>query len=114
MMKIATAMILGVGAWILMPSIGRAQNDGFVRVEGAGLNRNGQPFRAIGFNQPDLFSVLLTDGEDGRWKSLAAIEDAARSEVRFLRFWASGFWPRDMKLYFEDWDTSSRRCWAQA
>ena len=64
-MKNAKAMIVVVGAVVLMPSIGRAQNDGFVRVDGADLNRNGQPFRAIGFNQPDLFSALLTDG--GKW-----------------------------------------------
>ena len=79
-----------------------AERGQFVRVDGAGLTRAGAPFRAIGFNQPDLFSSILTGGDEGQKKSFAAIEDASRSEVRFLRFWASGFWPRDMQLYFVD------------
>lgn len=74
----------------------------FVRAEGAGLTRAGTAFRAVGFNQPDLFTSLLLGGTEGRAKSFAAIDDAGRSQVRFLRFWASGFWPREMKLYFED------------
>lgn len=79
-----------------------APADGFVRADGAGLVRDGVPFRAAGFNKPDLFSALLTDGAEGREASIAAIDDAAQSGVRFLRFWASAFWPKDMKLYFED------------
>jgi len=79
-----------------------AEGGRFVHAEGAGLTRSGTPFRAIGFNQPDLFRSLLLDGEAGRKKSFTAIEDAGRSEVRFLRFSASGFWPREMKLYTED------------
>jgi mannan endo-1,4-beta-mannosidase len=74
----------------------------FVEAEGNRLTRAGVPFRAIGFNQPDLFTSLLLRGNEGRAKSFAAIEDAGRSQVRFLRFWASGFWPGEMKLYFED------------
>ncbi len=74
----------------------------FVRADGAGLTRAGAPFRAIGFNQPDLFSSVLLHEAEGRAKSFEAIADASRSGVRFLRFWASGFWPRDMKLYFAD------------
>jgi mannan endo-1,4-beta-mannosidase len=74
----------------------------FVRAEGAELTRAGTPFRAVGFNQPDLFTSLLLGGTEGRVKSFAAIDDAGRSQVRFLRFWASGFWPSEMKIYFED------------
>ena len=76
--------------------------DRFVRAEGAGLTRAGIPFRAVGFNQPDLVSSFLLNADEGRAKSFEAIDDASRSGVRFLRFWASGFWPRDMKLYFAD------------
>jgi mannan endo-1,4-beta-mannosidase len=76
--------------------------DRFVRAEGAGLTRAGIPFRAVGFNQPDLVSSFLLNADEGRAKSFAAIDDASRSGVRFLRFWASGFWPRDMKLYYAD------------
>jgi len=74
----------------------------FVRAEDAGLTRAGAPFRAVGFNQPDLFSSVLLHEAEGRAKSFEAIDDASRSRVRFLRFWASGFWPRDMKLYFTE------------
>jgi|APIni6443716594_1056825.scaffolds.fasta_scaffold27001_2 mannan endo-1,4-beta-mannosidase len=79
-----------------------AEGGRFVHAEGAGLTRAGRPFKAVGFNQPDLFTSLLLDGEAGRKKSFTAIEDAGRSEVRFLRFWASGFWPRDMQRYSDD------------
>jgi hypothetical protein len=74
----------------------------FVRADGAGLTRAGAPFRAIGFNQPDLFSSVLLHETEGRAKSFEAIDDASRAGIRFLRFWACGFWPRDMKLYFAD------------
>jgi hypothetical protein len=74
----------------------------FVRAEGAELTRAGAPLRAVGFNQPDLFSSVLLHEAEARAKSFAAIDDASRSGVRFLRFLASGFWPRDMKLYFAD------------
>jgi len=79
-----------------------AEQDTFVRANGADLVRAGVPFRAIGFTQPDLFSAILRDGDAGRARSLAAIDDASRSGVRFLRFWASGFWPSEMQLYFTD------------
>lgn len=77
-----------------------AARDEFVRADGPGLTRHGAPFRAIGFNQPDLFSAILLDGDAGRTRTLAAIDDASRSGVRFLRFWASGYWPSEMRLYF--------------
>jgi hypothetical protein len=86
----------------LSADIDTTEGGHFVKAEGVGLTRAEIPFRAIGFNQPDLFSSLLLGGNEGRAKSFAAIDDASRSGVRFLRFWASGFWPRDMKLYFED------------
>jgi hypothetical protein len=76
--------------------------DRIVRAEGAALTRAGKPFKAAGFNQPDLFGAMLLDDFKGRAKSFAAIDDASRSGVRFLRFWDSGFWPRDMKLYLAD------------
>lgn len=83
-------------------AMGAAPPRGFVQADGPGLVRNGRPFRAVGFSQPDLFSSVLLGGEEGRRKSFDAIRDARRSGVRFLRFWASGFWPRDMKRYFAD------------
>jgi hypothetical protein len=88
---------------LLLASVGHlSAADRIVRAEGAALTRAGKPFKAAGFNQPDLFGAMLLDDVKGRAKSFAAIDDASRSGVRFLRFWASGFWPRDMKLYFAD------------
>ena len=108
-MKIHAGLLLASAAAVLLssafgdtPLTGAADGGVFVRAADAGLTRGGAPFRALGFNQPDLFSALLTGGDEGRKKSCAALEDAARSEVRFLRFWASAFWPCDMKLYFAD------------
>ena len=79
-----------------------AATDRFVRTEGTALIRAGKPFKAAGFNQPELFGAILHDDVKGRAKSFAAIDDASRSGVRFLRFWASGFWPNEMKLYLTD------------
>ena len=102
-------MSLRILAALLIASLGRlygattpADADRFVRAEGTALTRAGKPFKAAGFNQPDLFGAILKDDVKGRAKSFAAIDDASRSGVRFLRFWASGFWPNEMKLYLTD------------
>ena len=94
---------------LLISSLGRldgattpADADRFVRAEGTALIRAGKPFKAVGFNQPDLFGAMLHDDVEGRAKSFAAVDDASRSGVRFLRFWASGFWPNEMKLYLNN------------
>ncbi len=72
-----------------------------VEVRGDQLVCAGRPYRAIGVNHPPLFSAWLTAGPAGLTNSFAALEDAATSGVAFVRFWASGFWPRDMRAYFE-------------
>jgi hypothetical protein len=46
----------------------------FVQAEGSGLTRAGVTFRAVGFNQPDLFSSVLINADEDRAKSFAAID----------------------------------------
>ena len=102
-------MSLRILAALLIATLGRLDGattsppaDRFVRAEGTALTRAGKPFKAVGFNQPDLFGAILKDDVKGRAKSFAAIDDASRSGVRFLRFWASGFWPNEMRLFLTD------------
>lgn len=72
-----------------------------VEVQGDQLVCGGRPYRAIGVNHPPLFSSFLVDGPVGLTNSFVALRDAADSGVAFIRFWASGFWPREMQLYVE-------------
>jgi len=92
-------------------STGTAQAEKFVKREGSRLLLEGREYRAIGANAPSLFSDYAgtnahlneTYGgvEKARQNAVQAIQDAAASGIAFLRFWASGFWPIEMKLYFE-------------
>lgn len=79
------------------------------------LNRlvlNGKEYRAIGVNKPDLFTSYSApelfgqslESEDLKQKTICAIIDAEMNHIAFFRFWASGFWPRDMQIYFENPD----------
>jgi hypothetical protein len=88
-----------------------AFGDGFVTRDGVRLTLDGHEYRAIGANQPDLFTNFIgvsttlasTHGtpEKARQNSIAAVRDAEASGIAFFRFWASGFWPVEMKLYLE-------------
>jgi len=92
-----------------------AHADGFVKRDGAKLTLDGREYRAIGANQPNLFTNFSGLGsmhgapEEARQKSIAAISDADAGGIAFFRFWASGFWPVEMKLYLEEPD----RYWKQ-
>jgi len=83
--------------------------EGFVTRDGVKLLLDGKEYRAIGANQPDLFTAVLLTGDEGRRKTLDAVLDAEKNKIAFFRFWASGFWPVDMKLYFEDPDAYWKR-----
>ncbi len=84
----------------------------FLRAELNKLVLNGREYRAIGFNKPDLFTSYSADEIFGqssennelKQKTISAIIDAEKNKIAFFRFWATGFWPRDMKLYFENPD----------
>jgi hypothetical protein len=85
--------------------------DGFVRRDGAKLTLDGREYRAIGMNSPDLFASYagifyhlrecFGTEETARRHMVTAVEEAEKHRIAFLRFYASGFWPKDMKLYFD-------------
>jgi len=85
---------------------------GFVTRSGFRLLLNGKEYRAIGVNQPDLFTsyigasihMAVTYGtpEKARQNTIAAVLEAEKNGIAFIRFWASGFWPVDQKLYFDN------------
>jgi hypothetical protein len=124
----ATAMVLVVATVAIMPSVGRAQNDGFVRVDGAHLSLGGKPFRAIGVNVPHLSQAYM--GTWHHWKPfygtreamrhsmVEALLDARRHEVAFVRFFASPGYPkgtaelysRDKEEYWRQMDELFRIC----
>jgi len=91
-------------------SVGQAA-DGFVRRDGAKLTLDGREYWAIGMNSPDLFvsyagiffhlRQCFGTGEAGKQAMIAAVQDAEKHRIAFLRFYVSGFWPKDMKLYFD-------------
>ena len=84
---------------------------GFVTRNGSKLMLNGKEYRAIGVNQPDLFANYIganihlgsTHGtpEKARENSVKAVLEAEKCRIAFIRFWASGFWPVDQKIYFD-------------
>ncbi|MCX7817856.1 MAG: DUF4038 domain-containing protein [Kiritimatiellae bacterium] len=86
---------------VLVGTAGSAPAFEQVSVRGEELIAGGRPYRAIGVNHPPLFSAWLTEADAGLTNSFSALDDAATSGVAFVRFWASGFWPRDMRAYFE-------------
>ena len=113
MMKSAKAMVFVVGAVVLMPSIGRAQDGGFARVDGTHLTLGGKPFRAIGVNIPHLAQAYM--GTWHHWKPfygtreamrqavVEALIDAQQHEVAFVRFFASPGYPKGTaELYLKD------------
>lgn len=83
---------------------------GYLKADGSNLTLDGKPYRAIGMNAPDVFSGYAGIGIDlkpeaaaaSRKASIESILDAEKNKIAFFRFWASGFWPRDMQLYFDN------------
>ncbi len=82
----------------------------FVTRKGAKLFLNGREYRAIGVNMPNLhqsyfgtwFHDLQIYGshEKARQAMVAAVEDAGRSGLAFIRFFASPGYPRDIDLIY--------------
>lgn len=70
-----------------------------VRRDGVLLN-NKVPFRGIGVNYYDVFDHLLKAANDpGSQNDFRRLKDAG---IPFIRFGASGYWPIDNQLYFND------------
>jgi hypothetical protein len=62
--------------------------------------KDGKPFRGIGINYFSCFLRTLKDGDDTSYD--AGFATLADKDIPFVRFCATGFWPRDMKLYVND------------
>ncbi|MCL5103607.1 MAG: cellulase family glycosylhydrolase [Armatimonadetes bacterium] len=85
---------------------------GFVKSDGSRLVLDGKHYRAIGVNMPSLFSDYMGIGsgikdlygspEKARQEIIEGVRDAKRSNIAFIRFWASGFYPCDMHLCLEN------------
>jgi mannan endo-1,4-beta-mannosidase len=116
---IRRSVCLLTAALLLYASGGASGADGFVGRDGARLVLDGREYRAIGMNTPDLFASYAgiffhlrecfgTEAA-ARHAMTTAVEEAGRHRIAFLRFYASGFWPKDMKLYFDSPD----RYWAR-
>ena len=91
-------------------TVGQA-GEGFVRRDGAKLTLDGREYRAIGMNCPDLFASYagifyhlrqcFGTQEAAKQAMIGAMHEAEKNRIAFLRFYASGFWPKDMRLYFD-------------
>ncbi|MCC6731033.1 MAG: cellulase family glycosylhydrolase [Chthonomonadales bacterium] len=85
---------------------------GFVTRDGARLMLDGREYRAIGVNAPGLFTDYAGIGlhleethgsaRTARRSAEEAVRSAAKQRIAFIRFWATGFWPKDMRLYWDD------------
>lgn len=86
---------------------------GFVKREGNRLSLNGRPYRAIGVNIPFMSQVymgswgssvrLYGSHENARQAIIQAIEDAGRSGLAYIRFFADPGYPIDMdRFYYSD------------
>jgi hypothetical protein len=105
---------LAVGLLTVFLMEGRTMAEGFIQRDGARLTLDGKEYRAIGVNVPGLFTDYAGIGfhiretfgtaEAARQNSVTAILEAEKHQVAFFRFWASGFWPKEMQLYFEQPD----------
>lgn len=97
-------------AFSIFGAIGQA-GDGFVRRDGAMLTLDGREYRAIGTNCPDLFASYagifyhlqqcFGTEEAAKQAMISAVQEAEKHNIAFLRIYASGFWPKDMRLYFD-------------
>jgi hypothetical protein len=64
------------------------------------LLKDGRPYRGIGINYFDCFLRVLANGTNTSYD--AGFQTLAAYQIPFARFCATGFWPRDMKLYQTD------------
>ena len=72
-----------------------------------GVRKDGKPYRAIGVNYFSCFARTLIDGKDTSYEQ--GFEVLAREGIPFVRFSATGYWPKDMALYRSDREEYFRR-----
>lgn len=82
----------------LSPAI--AETGGLTCGPNATVLKNGRPYRGIGINYFDCFLRTLKNGDDTSYDpGFATLESKG---IPFVRFCATGFWPKDMGLYRQD------------
>jgi hypothetical protein len=69
-------------------------------VEDGVLLKDGNPYRGIGMQYHDPFQRRLLNAKDTTYRE--GFNELATYGVPFVRFMACGFFPDEMKLYFED------------
>ena len=73
----------------------------------ATILRDGKPYRAVGANYFDCFLRTLKRPEKRAYEAgFATLRDA---KIPFVRFCATGFWPKDLDLYRHNRDDYFRR-----
>jgi hypothetical protein len=83
--------------WVaLVPSLNAAA----ISVSGTTVVKDGKPYRGIGVNYFDVFRRTLIDRNDRT--GLDGLTYLAKQDIPFVRFSASGYWPREMRLFTED------------
>jgi hypothetical protein len=104
------AASLVVGSLVLavvVPAGSQTAHPGLsVGVNGA-LLKDGKPYRAIGVNYFDCFLRTLTDGSDTSYE--AGFATLSARGIPFVRFCATGFWPKDMQVYLTNRSEYFRR-----
>ena len=95
-------LVITISALLLSPLLaaqpavitpGLTQRDGVVF-------KDGQSYRGVGINYFDCFLRTLNDGNDTSYD--VGFATLAAKGIPFACFCATGFWPRDMKLYQTD------------
>jgi mannan endo-1,4-beta-mannosidase len=90
---------------------GSAMADGFVAAVGSKLMLDGKEYRAIGVNMPNLHQAyfgtwfhnkqMYGSDENARQAMIAGVEDASRSGLAFIRFFANPGYPRDQAMLYD-------------
>jgi hypothetical protein len=93
-----------------LPALSAAPT-GFVTRQGSKLFLDGKEYRAIGVNIPHLHQAFLGTWfhigqmygtpEKAKQEMIAAIEDAERSNLKFIRFFADPGYPRDRAMLYD-------------
>lgn len=96
-----------VSAFLLVPTADPTPLPGLSVSEAGVLLRGGRPYHGIGVNYFNCFLRTLADGADVSYDDGFRI--LATYRIPFVRFSATGFWPRDMKLYQTDREAYFRR-----
>jgi hypothetical protein len=100
---------------LVIAAVMAAPVEGFVSARGPELTLNGREYRAVGVNVPHLHQIYLGTWfhlrdiygtpEKAKAAAVAAVEDASRSGLAFIRFFAGGGYPiESSRLYEKDSD----------